>query len=227
MKKYTLFFTVLGALLGFLCFSCQEESSVENNSGALGPYSSLTTLLQTATVNEADQGYIIDSTHCFNIQLPVTVTANGQQVTVSSQSDYNNVASIFSQSSTDTDQLEYSFPIYINYPENNSTYEVNSQQEYNDYLNNCTIMPFQNGCLTISYPITLFGYDSSNQEQHTYIMHSDTQLYHFLINLRENDYYTIKYPLTISMPDPGTLTVSDNDDLLNFLQLAQANCSGN
>lgn len=227
MKKYTLFFTVLGALSGFLCFSCQEESSVENNSGALGPYSSVTTLLQTATVNEADQGYVIDSTHCFNIQLPVTVTVNEQLVPVNVPGDYNSVSAIFAQSTTDIDHLEYSFPIYINYPESNTTYEVNSQQEYNEYLNNCNVRSLQSGCLAISYPITLFGYDSGSQAQHTYIMHNDTQLYHFLINLRENEYYTIKYPLTITIQNSGVITVNDNPHMQQFLELAQTNCSGN
>lgn len=80
-------------------------------------------------------------------------------------------------------------------------------------------------CITLNYPITVFGYNSGFQLENTYLINSNGQLYAMLVNLGDNEYYAIDYPISITVSGNEVITVTNNNELLLALQEAIENCT--
>ncbi|KGO93442.1 LamG domain-containing protein [Flavobacterium subsaxonicum] len=217
----------LVALLSAAAFavSCQEDSITENNEDALGPTSQLTAILTALTANETTTINAIDSTACFNIKLPVQVVANGQQITVATENDYATVAAVFNQSSTDVDNLSYSYPITVVFA-NYAEVAINSEANYNSIVNGCNynLQYINSACVAINYPVTVFGYNSGFQMENTYTITTDAELYNMLLNLGVNEYYSVSYPVELTVGGQQTVTVNSNAELEDAIVAAVSNC---
>ncbi|NND88110.1 MAG: hypothetical protein HKM28_02560, partial [Flavobacteriaceae bacterium] len=98
----------------FVFTSCQQEEQEyidENNEETLTANSNLVLLMTQTSQNDGSFDDILDDNSCASIVLPVTVIANGQEVVINDEDDYDIVEDIFDESSTDTDTLEIQFPI--------------------------------------------------------------------------------------------------------------------
>ncbi|RYD90314.1 MAG: LamG domain-containing protein, partial [Sphingobacteriales bacterium] len=210
-----------------MAVSCQEESSVEDSSGALSPDSSLTYLLGVIAENPTNTQTVIDNVPCFNIKLPVTVTANSQVITVTNANDYAAVEAVFDQSSTDTDQLGYVFPLTVAFPDYTEVV-VSSQSQFNALANNCndsnTYM--DSNCIAINYPFKLYAYNSSFQVENTYDMDTSKELYTFIKGLQANQFYSLNYPMSITIGGQA-LVIGNNAQFQASAQSALAACNIN
>ena len=113
-----LFYKTLGLLMLFsvVFSSCRTEDMEIINAPSEDVFGINTTianlLIRTAT-NDGSYDNIIDRASCFDVQLPVTVIANGIKVVVETEDDLDIIEDIFDEFTDDTDTLIIIFPITI------------------------------------------------------------------------------------------------------------------
>lgn len=227
MRKNIVCIAIAAFVCVFVAVSCQEDSVTENVSGTLSTNSPLTALLTAMSANETAGGNVIDSTDCFTIQLPVEVTANGQQILVSTEADYATVAAVFNQSSDDTDSIELGFPVTVIYPDYTQV-TVGTQQQYNALVTACNgvINSISSNCIAINYPITIFGYDSNFQVENTYVLNSNEELFAMLLAMGDNNYYSLDFPVSLTIAGQGVVSAGSNTELEQLITQAVAACNG-
>jgi Concanavalin A-like lectin/glucanases superfamily len=79
-------------------------------------------------------------------------------------------------------------------------------------------------CLAISYPVTVFAYNSSFQVQNTYTLTSNQELLSFLQGIGINEYYAISYPLHLTAGGVA-MEADDNNGLETTLEIAFDACN--
>ena len=171
-------------------------------------------LIRTAT-NDGSNDNILDGANCFNIQLPVTVIANGIEVIINEDDDLDLVEAIFDEFTDDTDTLEIVFPITI-ILDDYSEVVINSQAELNAAAIQC---PGENEddddieCIDIQYPITASIFNLDNELIDTITINNDQELFAFLNNIDPNTIVTFDFPITVILWDGTVVTVN------NFIEL--------
>lgn len=223
MKKLCL---LIAALFVLSCISCQSESAVEDTSGALGPNSQLTAVLYDIAATAHDPGYVIDSTHCFNIKLPFTVKINGEELHLASENDYAIAENLLPDNAVAVNTLEYVFPVTVEYTLGGSQVRVNSMADYNALRQSCesNVNYLSPDCFSVNYPLTVLGYNSSFQVQRTYVLTDNEGLYNFLSILGAGEYYAINYPVTVYVGGQP-LTVVNNTQLQQAITSARGICT--
>lgn len=211
-------------VVSLLITSCQEDS-ISENTEALSHKSTLTTTLMSMSVNETDIDNAIDKISCFNIKLPVRILVNDQQIVVSNENDYATVEAVFNVSSLDNDKVTFIFPITVVYSDYKEVV-VNNQQEYDALVDACTGIPEYIGtsCVSIVYPITIYGYDSGFKMQNTYVLKNNAELFTTLQNLSSSEYYSISYPLSLNVNKGSGVTVKNNNKFLEAVTYALQGC---
>lgn len=214
--------TVLVILI--MVISCQEDS-VSENTEALSSSSQLTNTLLSMSVVDTAIDNVIDSVDCFNIKLPVQVVANKRQVVITSETDYKDIKAIFDQSATDNDELLFVFPVTIIYSDYREVV-VNNQQEYDALAGLCTDVPdyIGNKCISLVFPITIYGYNVSFQKQNAYVLNNNAELYAVLQNFGTNEYYSINYPVSLNVTDGAGVTVNNNNEFIEAVNKALQGC---
>lgn len=214
----------LGLILWGTLVSCQNDAVSENTTEALTQQSELTTLLTSLSVSDTITRSVIDSTSCFSVKLPVRVVANGQQMTIANSTGYAAVEQVFNASLTDEDQLDFVFPITIVYP-NYTELTVTNQSQYNSLVNACNANAlYVSSCVAINYPITVFIYNSRLQRENTYVLTNNAELYAVLLNLGANEYFSVSYPVTLTIAGQETVTAASNAQLQQAIATAINAC---
>lgn len=214
---------VVAMASGFMV-SCQNDAITENTTAALTQESELTALLTSISVSDSITRTVIDSTSCFSVKLPVEVIANGQHITVNNINDYVLVEQAFGYSAADTDVLSLVFPVTIVYA-NHTEVVVTSQSQYNSLVNACNENAhYISDCVAINYPITIFSYNSRLQRENTYVLTSDAELYSVLLNIGANEFYSINYPVTLTVAAQEIVTASSNIQLQQAITTAINAC---
>ncbi len=214
-------------VFAFLAVSCQnEENELKNeNPETLNGFSELTTQLKRVSNTETIDDNILDSMDCYKIKLPVEVMVNDQFVLVAAEDDYQIVADILNQSDQDEDTISFNFPITLIYS-NNEELNVSNEEQYNILKNDCD---FPNSgmmsCISLNYPITIFGYDSTQQIQDTYVIENDIELFLFLLNLGNTEMYSISYPISVTNSAGQNIVIDSNVQLLSTIESALTNCN--
>lgn len=211
-------------VVSVMVISCQEDS-ISENTEALSSRSQLTGILSSMSVLETAVDNVIDSVDCFNIKLPVKVTANNKQIVVADQADYEVVEAIFNQSSTDSDELKFVFPVTVIYRDYTEK-TINNQQEYDALADLCTDVANYIGskCVSLVFPITIYGYNVSFQKQNTYTINNNAELYAVIQNFGVNEYYSINYPVSLNVVDGAGVTVNNNNQLIEAVNKAVQGC---
>lgn len=86
--------------------------------------------------------------------------------------------------------------------------------------------PATDECISINYPVTIFGYDSSFQVEQTYIINNDTELYNLLQAFDANEYYSISYPVSITV-NGQAVALNSNQQLELAINAALVACDTN
>ena len=219
-----LIFVLLVVITSGMMYSCQDDAESITITDALNQQSELTRLLTSISANGNVTASVIDSTDCFRVKLPVEVLANGQQITVADTTAYAGVEAVFNQSSEDYDHLSFIFPITIIYIDGTQQ-EVTSQAQYSNHVRACNASSqfINSTCVSLTYPLTVYGYNSSLQMENTYMVNSNIQLYPILLNLGVNEYYSVSYPVTLNIAGQS-LVVNNNTQLQLAINAAVANC---
>lgn len=218
----------LAIICSSLLVSCQNEdidSNIGENAQTLNINSNLTGLLSRASMLDTDADNVIDSTSCFKVKLPVDVVLNGEQTfTVNSEEDYETVASLL-QIPNGYGSVDFVFPITVIFPDYSEEI-VTNQQQFDTLSSSCNeSQPEPIGCVTIQYPITIFGYDSNFQIAQTYVVDNDSELFLLLLNLNANEYYAVDYPISLLNENGQMISVNSNSELEALFQQAILNCN--
>ncbi|MCW8982014.1 MAG: hypothetical protein OQJ83_11565 [Altibacter sp.] len=215
--------------LTLLFGSCQKEEDEfidETNEETITANSTVTQLLIRSSENAGDFDDIIDGNSCASVVLPVTVYANGQEVVITDEDDYDIVEAIFNQFPNDEDTLEIQFPITI-ILEDFTQVVVNSQTELDAIIVACDgDIDDSIGCVDFVYPITFFIYDSNQQQIGTTTVNSDIELYQFLSNLNSDEYISIDFPISVIV-NGEVLPVVNNQELIDIISNADCDDSSN
>lgn len=219
------------ALLFSLAFltSCRTEDDLSIDPPAeeiLTANSTVAGLMSRTSMNDGSNDNIIDNASCFNILLPVTVTANGVQVVVNSAADYQTIEDIFDADNNDVDTLDISFPITVVFSDYTEVV-VNSYPELLALVAQC---PAENAvdddieCIDFQYPISASVYNENNEIVDTISVNSDSELYSFVDDLDDFAAVAINFPISVVFADGSTLTVNSVSELEAAIESAEDSC---
>ncbi|MBY0487060.1 MAG: hypothetical protein K2P85_07745 [Flavobacteriaceae bacterium] len=225
MKKIKLLILILSIAIFTACQKEVDKVEVYNNLN-LSKTSPLTSLTSRVVQNPTYKDNVLDNSSCFSVVLPVTITVNMQQITVTNESQYQLVQNAKDAYSNDNDIVNFTFPIAIKFKDS-QTVVVTSQLQYNTILSQCEADDgFEEiSCVTINYPIVINQYNSDNQFASTITIQSDTVFYNFLNTLQPNVFYSFNYPISIANSYGYNVTISNNEQLEDELEDAANDCA--
>ena len=224
MKRKITLYTFLILCFGLFLTSCQKEETEfideTDQDETITSNSTLTNLLLRTSQNPGSNDDIIDGNSCTQVKYPATVIANGQEVVLESETDISLIQAIFDQFPNDTDTLEIVFPITL-ILQDFSEVEINDQAELDALIAVCQ-GESEIDCVDFVYPITVFTYNSNDEQTGTVTIDNDIELYLLLFNLDGDDIISIDFPISVILPDGTTVAVNSNQELEDIL--ANANC---
>lgn len=200
-------------LIGFT--SCQDE--IDNE---VGQHPNTNSANSVATKNykrtamyDGSFDDFLDGSPCSSILLPVVATVNGNQISIISQSDYQQVINILGQFNTDDDEVILQFPFTVRLS-NYTEVLVTSQGNYDVIIQACEDANAQGedaiSCLDIDFPITILTYNLNLEQTGSLVIQSEEQLYTYMNNLGNNELYAVSYPITVTLSN-GTSATVDSD----------------
>ncbi|HLF52163.1 hypothetical protein [Flavobacterium sp.] len=227
MKKLLKSISVLGLFSTLMFTSCQtEENVVIDSPQNLTKIAPLTMLISRVAQSSTSQDNVLDSSSCFNVNLPATVFVNGQQVVVETAADYAIVQNILNEFNEDDDSLTFVYPITITYA-NYSTQIIANADQLENVIDGCgednDIDEIE--CLLINYPITISFYDAANQTPSSITINNDAELYNFFNDFDDDDYAQINYPIAVTTSNGQQTTISNNDQLEDAIEAAEDTCN--
>ena len=229
VKKIQLLIYFLLLFLSIALFSCQKEEEEhidETEEETINAGSPLTDLLLRTAQNPGTFDDIIDGNSCASVVLPVTVVANGQQVTINTPEDILLVVQIFNLFPNDTDTLEINFPITLQLFDFTQV-TINNQSELEAIAALCGANDGEIGCLDFVYPITFFTYNTDQQQTGTVAITNDVELFNFLQGLGPNDFISLDYPISVVLFDGSTVEVNSNQQLQTLIADCIENSNNN
>lgn len=215
------------ALLVFLFGACQKEEStlVNQNPNNIIANSPLAKLLSRTSQNPTSIDNVIDSTSCFRVQLPVNISVNTQNITVSTQDDYQLVQNVIDANSNDDDIVHFYFPMTIQY-QNFTTQVISNANQLHDAIESCgEDEGFDEiDCIAINYPISINIYDSNNQVANTISIQSNSQLFNFIATLSSGIIAAIVYPISVTNSNGQNFVINSNVALETFIDNSINDC---
>ncbi|MDX1313890.1 MAG: hypothetical protein R3356_00190 [Eudoraea sp.] len=229
MKSAMKYLTLLLLGILFLNVSCRQEESEFIEAPpeeTLKANSNVASLLSRTATKDGSGDNIIDKASCFSIQLPVTVIANGIEIVVNTEEDFDTIEEIFDALEDDQDLLEILFPITI-ILSNFDEITINNLTELQSYVATC---PGENvydddiECADIKYPVTASVFNAQNEVIDTITITDDETLYNFLEELDDSDIVNINFPITVILFDGTEVAAPNLDDLEDILENAEDDC---
>ncbi|MEL7004204.1 MAG: hypothetical protein AAFN93_15905 [Bacteroidota bacterium] len=168
IEKLNAFFISLAMFLAvILVTGCQdevEEVITPPPEEAITSNSNVANLITRTTLRDGSQDNILDSSSCTSIVLPISVIANGLEITIDSIADFVVLERIFDELDDDEDLLEFIFPITVILSDH-SEIVINSEEELDNILEGC----IEGGndddieCIDFNYPISVNIFDTNSQ----------------------------------------------------------------
>ncbi len=225
MKKLYFLPFIFLVFIGTVFFSCQKEEKEyidKTPVDTITAGSPLTGLLLRTSQNPGSYDDIIDGNGCASVLLPITVVANGQQLTINTSEDILLIQQIFNQFPNDTDTLEIAFPISLVLFDFTQIV-VNNQGELDAFAAACGTNDIEIGCLDLVYPISFFTYNSDQQQTGSVVVNSDLELFSFLQGLGPNDFISLDFPISVKLADGSIMEVNSNQELQTLIADCVAN----
>ncbi|MFC4720734.1 hypothetical protein ACFO5O_00255 [Geojedonia litorea] len=209
--------SILGiSLITLLSFtSCQDEidNQIGENPNTNDANSVAASNYKRTAMYDGSFDDFLDGNSCSSILLPVVATVNGTQVSVISQSDYQQVINILGQYNNDNDQVVLQFPFTVRLS-NYTEVLVTSQGEYDAIINACEAAEAEGkdaiSCLDIQFPITILTYNLNLDQTGSLVIQSEQQLFSYMDNLGNDELFSISYPITVMFSN-GTSASVDSD----------------
>jgi hypothetical protein len=224
MKNFILI-TLVGI---FFLASCQEEVIDITNpidGSTISADSPIVSLIKKTSMNDGSFDNILDNSSCTSIVLPVTVIANGVEVVINHEDDYELVEHIFDESDTDEDILEIVYPITVILADHTEVV-VNNDAEFAELIVDCVEggMDEDIECLDFVYPLKVSVYDGANQVVEVVEINNDEELYELFASLDAEHYLSFEFPLMLVLADGTEVIVNSNDELEKLIEEVGDDC---
>lgn len=220
-------------LLFCLCFICIISCRTEDDLAIDPPIeetinanSTIADLISRTSQNDGSPDNIIDNASCLSIELPVTVTVNGTQITIDDEDGYEEIEDIIDLFDDDVDSIEISYPITIILADF-STVVVNSDAELVALAANCVGDNEDDDdieCIDFQYPISASIFDENNNLINTITINNDNDMYDFIEDLDEFAAVTISFPITVILADGTAQTINTIQELEDAIEMADDSC---
>ncbi|WP_318312735.1 hypothetical protein [Flagellimonas crocea] len=214
-------------LLNSSCRKEEFESQGAPPEQALEANTNVANLLLKTTMNDGSDDNIIDQASCFSLQLPVTVTVNGQEVTVSNKGDFNTIESIFEESLDDTDTLVITFPVTLIFSDH-STMEISNQADFDAQVGSCNGENEEDDdieCIDIEYPVFISLFNTKTETLKTLSFPNDKSLFMFVVSLKNDEVANIQFPVSLILSDGSSVEVNDLEELENEIDNYRDDCN--
>ncbi|WP_457610508.1 hypothetical protein [Lutibacter sp.] len=227
MKTISKFLLLSLSIIVFI--SCQSEiNSIEQSSESetLNAAAGVASLVQRTVSQDGSKDNIIDKASCITVTLPVTVSANGVEITVENESDLELIEQVFDEFDDDDDILEIAFPIVITLSDYTEI-TVNNIEELQNLASECkdeNEVDDDIECIDFVYPITLSKYDANSQLIETIVVNSDMQFYALLNHLDDGNIISINFPITMKLYDGTEEIINNMDEMGNLMNDAEFMC---
>ena len=228
MKTLNPFYMVF--LMGLLVLSsCRTEDDLFIDpplEEAIASNSNIANLLKNTSLNDGSYDNIIDNASCFSVVLPVTVVANGQEVTVSTEVDLQSIEDIFDLDLDDSDVLEIEFPITL-ISSNFVSTTVNSSTELLSLTSQC---PAENAidddieCIDFVYPVKASAFNENNEIIETFDFNNDEDLFDFIKDIDDYVAARLIFPVNLVLYDGTQISVDSLSELETVLENAEDIC---
>nr|WP_321243164.1 hypothetical protein [uncultured Psychroserpens sp.] len=195
------------------------EETIEANS-------TVANLMSRTASNDGSSDNIIDNASCLSVQLPVTVTVNGIEITINDDDGYEDIEDIIDLFDDDVDSVVISYPITIILTDF-STVVVNSDAELVALTANCVGENEDDDdieCIDFQYPITASVFDENNDLINSITINNDNDMYDFIDDLDEFAAVTINFPITVIFADGSAQTINSIQELENAIEIADDSC---
>ena len=210
----------LFALVGlFLTMtSCRTEDDISIDPPAestLQANSALTNQIQRVAMNDGSVDNIVYNANCFTIQLPITATINGVELTITNIDDYDDLEDILDEFDDDDDTIVIDFPITIIFADY-TVVQINSLDQLEDYADDCNDEnEFDDDieCLDFVYPITASVFNTNNEVIETITFTNDYDLYEFIDDIDEDDLIGFEFPISIVIANGNVIVINNFNEL--------------
>ena len=228
MKHYLKSLAALLLFVALAFVSCQNEENEtkEQDPRTLKSSSEITKKWSRTAMHNTSLDNRIDSTDVFSIKMPFTVSVNSQApITVNTEADYAAVHAIMDQSLTNRDYVIFTFPITVIFGDYTERIAENRNQYELYRLAGVANSGVPVNCLTMAYPISISVYDSQSQNADVITITNDFGLFMFLANLSGDQYYQINFPILAVNQSGNSITINNNQELLDAMNIAISDCS--
>lgn len=224
-------FLLLFPLFALLLFtSCQKEViavTPPTEAEALVADSQLTALIDSTSKMDGSKDNIIDKASCISVELPVTVIANGLEITIDTENDYQVIKAIFDEFEDDNDHLEIIFPITIVLADH-SEIVIQNRQDLENLASQCQgeNQPDDDiECIDFDYPISFSVYNTDFQVINNVTVENDRQLFKFIHRVKQSEVFaSLDFPVTMVLADGTTIETHNNMELQNTINEAKNTC---
>ncbi|HJS01613.1 MAG TPA: hypothetical protein VJ780_11835 [Flavobacterium sp.] len=202
----------------FSLTSCQNEvDEVEgDNPNTNSANSTTANNLKRVAMFDGTSDDFLDGSSCSSIVFPFKAVVNGVTINFINQLNYEQAITLLAQLNNNTDSVVLQFPLTIKMSDYTEVV-VNSQAEYNAVVQNCSEAEDEGtdaiSSLNISYPITILTYDASLEQTGSVVITSEQQLFSYMTNISSSEYFSVKYPMTVTLIDGSTEVVSSDAEL--------------
>ncbi|WP_298901266.1 hypothetical protein [uncultured Psychroserpens sp.] len=222
---------ILLLVIGFLftMTSCRTEDDLAIDppvEDTIEANSTIANLMSNVASNDGSDDNIIDNANCLSVQLPVTVTVNGIEITINDDDGYQDIEDIIDLFDDDVDSVVISYPITVILTDF-STVTVNSDSELAILVADCNGENEDDDdieCIDFQYPITASIYDENNDLINSITINNDNDMYDFIDDLDEFAAVTINFPIIVIFIDGTTQTINNIQELEGVIEIADDSC---
>ena len=207
------------ALMGiFSLTSCQSEvDDVQGDNPNTNKANSATANnLKRVSMFDGSIDDFIDDSSCSSIVFPFVAKVNGISINFDSQLNYAQAITILGALNNDDDSVELQFPLTIRMSDYTEV-RVTSQAQYDAIEDDCDDAEDAGkdaiSSLNINYPITILTYDASLVQTGNVVITSEKQLYTYIVSMSSTEYFSVKYPISVTLVDGSTQQVSSDVEL--------------
>ena len=202
----------------FSLTSCQSEvDEVEGDNPNTNTANSTTaTNLKRVAMFDGSSDDFIDGSSCSALKFPFIAKVNGVSLTFISQLSFEQAISILGELNNNDDTVEIKFPVTLKMSDYTEV-TVNSQAEYDAIVNSCEEAENDGeaaiSSLDIKYPITILTYDASLEQTGSVVITSQEQMYNYMINISSTEYFSVKYPISVTLADGSSEELNSDAEL--------------
>ncbi|EDM44736.1 hypothetical protein SCB49_14230 [unidentified eubacterium SCB49] len=225
MKKNISKHSILLFLSALLFISCQLEDTIIENpplDDSIIAGSDLANLIQRAAIEDRSYDDFIDFANCLSINLPFTVQIGETTITITTESDYEEVLDVLDNQNNEY-EVEIIYPIVITLSDFTQIV-INSEKELAPYKEACQEESQGIPCINFIYPLSFSIYNIEFELIDTVTINTNEELYFFIGNIQEETLVSLNFPVELELQTGEVIEVNTNTELQEAIENAMLNC---